>query len=322
MPESNVKDKVQLRAGGREVQVSSLDKVLFPASGYTKGEVLNYYIRISKYLLPHLEDRPLTLKLYINGIERPAQYVKNAPAQRPRWLRTASVWRRSHESKIHYVLVNDLPTLIWTVNRYNLEMHTFLARAPRIQQLTMLIFDLDPGLPATILDCARVGLQLKQILEQLELQCWAKASGSKGLHIAVPLNTPVTYDAARQFAASVAKNLQEVFPELVVTEMAKVARAGKVFVDYSQNVDFKSTASVYSLRARPEGPFISVPLPWSEIASYLDKEEPAGFFVDPETALQRVSKAGDLFAPVLKLKQRLPHEISLRSTRKRALPVR
>ena len=306
MASLDVGEKLQLKAGGRELQVSSLDKVLFPSSGFTKGGAINYYIRISEYLLPHLQDRPLTLKLYLNGVERPAQYVKNAPAHRPRWVRTAHVWRRSHDSKIQYVLVNDLPTLIWSVNHYNLEMHTFLARAPRIERPTMLVFDLDPGPPATILDCARVALRLKEVLEMLGLRSYVKASGSKGLHVAVPLNTPVTYDRTREFAAAAAANLQEGFPELVVTDMAKVARRGRVFVDYSQNVDFKSTASVYSLRARPDGPFISIPFEWREVASFLEKAEPARFFVQPEAAFQRVNKLGDLFAPVLKLKQELP----------------
>ncbi len=301
-------EKVRLKVKDRELQLNSIDKVLFPGTGFTKAHAINYSIRVSQYLLPHLRDRPLTLKLYTGGIAAKPVYKKDA-ADAPSWIRTSEVWRRSRASRIHFILVNDLPSLVWSVNRYNLEMHTFLAKAPKVQQPTVMVFDLDPGEPAGILECAQVALWLKEVLEALRLRPFVKSSGSKGLHIYVPLNTPTTYEQTQGFARTIAAHLEATHPELVVSEMAKVVRSGRVFIDYSQNADFKSTAAVYSLRAKAEGPFVSMPLTWDELADALENRNPRPFFIRPDDAVEWCEKFGDLFAPVLELKQHLPQRL-------------
>lgn len=299
-------EKAQLRVDSRTVPVSSLEKVLFPATGFTKAQLLDYYIRIAPVLLPHLKNRPLTLKLYFEEPGRKPQYIKDAPTYTPAWVKRAAIWRRDHSSKIHYVLVNDLPSLVWAANLNNIELHVFLARAPRIECPTAMVFDLDPGQPATVLHCARAALILRDRLADLGLRSFVKSSGSKGLHLWVPLNTSVNYEASLPFAKALAEDIEKREPSLVVTEMAKAARAGKVFIDYSQNADFKTTASVYSVRARPDGPFVSVPLGWEEVASAVRAENGDAFFRTPAEVLAAVEVGGDLFEPVLRLKQKLP----------------
>ncbi len=301
-----VAGKVTFRVDGRDLQFDHLDTVFFPQSGFTKGHVINYYIRISKFILPHLRDRPLTLKLYRKAAGGPVRFVKNAPDYTPAWVKLAGVWRRGGQGKICYVLVNDLPTLAWAANLHNIEMHTVLARMPHIERPTVMVFDLDPGQPATALECARVALWLKEALEKSGLQSLVKSSGAKGLHVYVPLNSKASYDQTQAFAKGLAEHLEETYPELVVSRMAKVVRAGKVFVDYSQNVDYKSTACVYSLRATSDGPWVSMPIDWRELAGGLEKGDLAAFKIGPDRALQLCEALGDRFAAALKLKQKLP----------------
>jgi bifunctional non-homologous end joining protein LigD len=298
--------KTELKVDGRVLQLSNLEKVMFPASGFTKGQVIDYYIRISPVLLPHLKDRPLTLKRYPDGIDGQHFYEKNAPSHTPSWVKTAPVWRKSGESQIRYILVNDLPTLVWCANLANLEMHVFLAKAPKIEIPTMIVFDLDPGPPAGVLECARVAQWLKKIGDRFNLQCFAKSSGSKGMQIYIPLNTPATYDQTRGFAKTIAEFLEARRPNLVVSEMSKNIRAGKVFIDWSQNTDHKTTVCVYSLRAKREKPYISMAVTWEELDAALEEENSDRFYFEPEEALKRVEEIGDLFAPVLTLKQKIP----------------
>ena len=290
--------------------VSNLDQVLFPQSGFTKGELIDYYARVSKVILPHLKDRPLTLKLYYHGVNSPADYEKDAPAYTPDWVARAPIWRKSGDSKIHFVLVNDLPTLVWTANLANIEMHPFLARWPKIAQPDSVVFDLDPGEPADALDAAQVALWLGDLLEEMKLKAFVKTAGSKGLHVYVPLNTPVTYAHTQPFARSIAELLRKRHQELIVSEMATELRAGKVFVDWSQNAEHKSTVCVYSLRAKGTEPFVSMPLSWNDLKRAIKAREPKFFCIKPEEALKSIEKCGDVFEPLLRLKQKLPRKIT------------
>ena len=296
--------KATLEIEGRKVDVSNLDKVFYPKVGFTKGQVIDYYIRISEVLLPHLKDRPISLKRYPDGVEGFFFYEKQCPSHRPKWVKTAKV-SKTEGGEINYCVMNDLPALVWAANLADLELHTFLHRAPAIQRPTALAFDLDPGPPADIVQCCQVALWLKEIFDSLGLECFPKTSGSKGLQVYVPLNTAVTYERTKEFAHTLALTLEKQHPELVVSRMQKALRKGKVLVDWSQNDDKKTTVTVYSLRAK-ERPTVSTPVEWDEVRNALKKKEAARLTFDTEAVLKRVEKHGDLFAPVLKLKQKLP----------------
>ena len=290
---------------GRQVPVSNLNKVFYPSVGFTKAQVIDYYIRISPFLLPHLKDRPLTLKRYPNGVDGGFFYEKRCPPYRPEWVKTAPVWSDQNEAEIHYCLANNLPSIVWAANLGDLELHTFLAKAEKVEQPTMMVFDLDPGAPADIISCAQVGLWLKEKLEALKLQSFPKTSGSKGLQIYVPLNTTVTYDQTKVLSHQLAEQLESEHPKEVVSKMGKSLRTGKVFVDWSQNDRHKTTVCTYSLRAK-ERPTASTPVEWDEVKSALKKKDAARLSFISDEVLKRVEKRGDLFEPVLKLKQKLP----------------
>jgi bifunctional non-homologous end joining protein LigD len=298
-----------LKVGNQTIPVTNLDKVLYP-SGFTKGLVIDYYIRVADYLLPHLKDRPVTLKRYPDGVRGQFFYEKDAPGFTPKWVKTFPVPRRSGESDIHYILINDLPTLVWSANLANLEIHPFLHRVPHIKKPTVIVFDLDPGEGADVLSCAQVAFLLRDVLERLKLKSFVKVSGSKGIQLYVPLNTPVTYELTQPFARSLAQLLENDHPDLVVSEMAKSARTGKVFIDWSQNADHKTTVGVYSLRAKRERPFVSMPVTWEELERARKRGDAKDLYFEPEAALARLQKLGDLFAPVLKLKQHLPPDVT------------
>jgi bifunctional non-homologous end joining protein LigD len=297
--------KQTLDVQGRAVPVSNLDKVFYPKTGFTKAQIIDYYIRISPVLLPHLKDRPLTLKRYPDGVDGGFFYEKRCPPHRPDWIQTAPVWSERNETEINFCLANDLPSVVWAANLGDLELHTFLARASEVERPTMMVFDLDPGAPANILQCAEVGLRLKEKLDALKLQSFAKTSGSKGLQVYVPLNTPVTYDISKSFAHALAEQLEREQPDGVVSKMEKRLRTGKVFVDWSQNDRHKTTVCVYSLRAKDQ-PTVSTPVEWDEVKSALKKKDATRLSFDSDAVLQRVEKKGDLFEAVLKLKQKLP----------------
>jgi bifunctional non-homologous end joining protein LigD len=295
----------QLKVAGKTVAVSNLNKVFYPKSGFTKGNLIDYYIRISNYLLPHLKNRPITLKRYPNGVEGLFFYEKQCPTPHPFWIKTTDV-ARSDDTIINYLLINDLPTLVWAANLADLELHTFLHKAKAILRPTFLAFDLDPGPPADIVDCCQVGLWLKSLFDSLKLKSFAKTSGSKGLQIYVPLNTSITYEKTKVFAHNVARSLEKRYPSLVVEKMLKKLRNGKVLVDWSQNDDHKTTVSVYSLRAK-ERPTVSTPVSWDEVAMALKKKNTKLLTFEAKDVLKRVEEIGDLFAPVLTLKQKLPN---------------
>jgi bifunctional non-homologous end joining protein LigD len=294
-----------LKIGNRRVPVSRLDKVFYPKTGFTKGQVIDYYVGVSTPLLSHLKDRPLTLKRYPDGVDGGFFYEKRCPSYRPGWVQTAPVWSERQGEEIHYCLANDLPSLIWAVNLGDLEIHTSLSKAGKLDQPTMLVFDLDPGAPAGILQSAQVALRLKAKLEAFSLKSFPKTSGSKGLQIYVPLNTSATYEATKALAHGWAQELERENPELVVSRMEKRLRTGKVFVDWSQNDRHKTTVCVYSLRAK-ERPTVSAPLAWEEVQAALKKDQAQLLSFEAAEVLARVEKLGDLFSPVLKLKQKLP----------------
>ncbi len=325
---------VHVEVEGRRLSISNLDKVLYPATGFTKGQVVDYYTRVAPALLPHLHGRPLTLKRYPNGVDDKFFYEKQCPKHRPDWVATAPVWSRHSNRTIEYCLVNDLPTLVWVANLASLELHTQLHRADDIdlapQALArsdrggverpvpsathrpaelgpkMVAFDLDPGEPAGVRDCGRVDLQLSEGLGDLGLQAWAKTSGSKGMQVYVPLNTPgVSYDDTKGFSHALAQLLEKQHPKEVVSVMRKDRRGGKVFIDWSQNDEHKTTVCVYSMRARPE-PTVSTPLTWAEVEAAVEAGDGDSLKFEAPRVLERVAKHGDLFGQVVELEQRLP----------------
>jgi bifunctional non-homologous end joining protein LigD len=295
--------KTQLTIEGTKVPVSNLEKVLYPKTGFTKGQVIDYYIKISPYLLPYLKKRPITLKRYPDGVEGFFFYEKQCPSHRPKWIKTTKV-PRSEGGEITYCVMNDLPALVWAANLADLELHTFLHRAPAINRPTAIAFDLDPGPPADIILCCKVALLLKKVLDTFGLKSFPKTSGSKGLQIYVPLNTPITYEKTKSFAHSLAEFLKEQAPDLVVSKMQKNLRTGKIFVDWSQNDEHKTTINVYSLRAK-DHPTVSTPVMWSEVEKTLKNKKPDLLYFETDDVFKRIKKHGDLFAPVLNLKQKL-----------------
>jgi bifunctional non-homologous end joining protein LigD len=290
---------------GRKLKLTNLDKVLYPAAGFTKGQVIDFAVRIAPVLVPHLAGRALTMKRYPEGVDHEYFFEKNAPMHRPDWVKTAPIWSDSNHRTIHYILANDLPTLVWIANLASIELHPSLSLASDIATPTMIVFDLDPGPPANIVQCAQVALWVRQIFDHFGLQSFPKTSGSKGMQIYVPLNTKTSYQQTKSFAHAVARLLEQEHPDLVVSDMKKAVRANKVFVDWSQNDEHKTTISVYSLRAR-EHPTVSTPVTWEEVEQALKKKDAERLVFEAKDVLVRVEKMGDLFEPVQKLKQKLP----------------
>jgi bifunctional non-homologous end joining protein LigD len=297
--------KVQVTIEGHRLALSRLDKVFYPATGFTKGQVIDYYVRVAPVLLPHLRRRPLTLKRYPEGAAGPFFYEKRCPSHRPRWLETEAIWSEGNLEDIHFCVVNDLASLVWTANIANLELHTYLALARSFLRPTVLVFDLDPGPPADLVQCCDVALLLRALLAPLGLASFPKTSGSKGLQVYVPLHTAVDYEHTKAFARAAAEILEVRHPGLVVSRMARSLRSGKVFVDWSQNDPHKTIVAVYSLRAR-ERPIVSTPVLWDEVEQVARARRPAHLVFDSEAALERIHRMGDLFAPVLTLEQYLP----------------
>jgi bifunctional non-homologous end joining protein LigD len=296
--------KNEIDIDGRRVALTNLDKPLFP-SGFTKGQIIDYYIRASSRLLPHIQGRPLTLKRCPNGAQAGCFYEKDAPRHRPGWIRTFDVPRRE-SGVIHYVVLDDLPSLVWAANAANLEIHPFLHHVPEIDQPTSMVFDLDPGTGASILTCARVAFLLKEALAEAGLEAWPKVSGSKGIQVYVPLNTPITYAEVQPFAQRLAERLEAEHPDFVIATMPKVKRVNKVLIDWSQNSDFKTTAAVYSMRAGRDEPYVSMPVTWDELERAIGRRNSGSLYWTPDAALKRLDKLGDLFQPILSRQQKLP----------------
>src|SRR5438046_2549080 len=295
----------QLVVAGKKLAVSNLDKILYPTTGFTKGQVIDYYIRIAPVLLPHLRDRPLTMKRYPNGVNQEFFYEKNCPTHRPKWVKTAKVWSEGNNRMMNYCLAQDLPTLVWAANLADLELHTSLAKKKDVARPTMMVFDLDPGATADIVHCCQVGLWLRDLLGGMRLKSFAKTSGSKRLQVYVILNTPATFDQTKDLSRALAQLLEREHGNLVTSNMSKAVRKGKVFVDWSQNDEHKTTICVYSLRAKEE-PTVSTPVTWDEVENCLKRKKSELLKFRSDQVLARVEKLGDLFEPVEKIKQKLP----------------
>ena len=297
--------RTEITVGRRKLEVSNLDKVFYPETGSTKGDVIDYYRAIAPVLLPHLKDRLLTLKRYPDGVGKWFFYEKNCPKHRPEWMKTAPMVRRQDGETVNYCVINDEPSLVWASNLASIELHTTLGKARNVDRPTSLVFDLDPGPPADILDCIEVAGLIKKIFATAGLEMFPKTSGSKGLQVYVPLNTPVTYEETKAFAHEIALQLEKEHPDLILSKPRKADREGKVFVDWSQNDTHKTTVSVYSLRAR-ELPTVSTPVTWPELSKAAKAGDASPLVFEAGDVLARVKRRGDLFEPVLTLKQKLP----------------
>ncbi len=289
--------KVQVEVDGRTLALSNLDKVLYPAAGFTKAQVIDYYLHVAPVLLPHIASRPVTIKRYPEGVDASFFYQKNAPAHRPDWVTTARIASpgstKSRET-IEYLLGGDLPMLIWAANLAALELHTPMWRYPHIGEPDLLVFDLDPGPPATIVECCEVALLLRPLLAELGLTPVAKTSGGKGLQLyaaVTDMTSPETSDLAKELA----ERLEQEQPKLVVSRMTKALRPGKVLIDWSQNNAAKTTVAPYSLRARPQ-PTVSTPVSWDEVEAC---KIAADLVFTADQVVERVDASGDLFAAAL-----------------------
>jgi bifunctional non-homologous end joining protein LigD len=294
-----------ITVSGRKLKITNPDKVLYPEAGFTKGDVIEYYRRIAPALLPHLRGRALTMKRYPNGVDEQYFYQKESPKHRPDWVTTVPMWSEGNGRDINFTVVNSLPTLLWAANLADLELHTSMARARTARRPTMIVFDLDPGPPATIVECCEVALLIRERLARDGLRCFPKTSGSKGLQLYAPLNTPAGYDGTKGFARDLARTMEAEHPDLVVSNMRKELRTGRVLMDWSQNDYLKTTVCVYSLRARSH-PTVSTPLSWDEVEQATDHRDPEQLVFDWAAVLERVERLGDLFEPVVKLRQKLP----------------
>jgi bifunctional non-homologous end joining protein LigD len=284
---------------GRALKLTNWDKVLYPETGFTKGDLIAYYSRIAPAVVAHLKDRPLTLKRYPNGVDSPYFYEKQSPSHRPEWVETVKV------QDVEYTLAQDRATLVWLANLADIELHTSLSLRADPLRPTMLVFDLDPGPPAGLVECSEVALVLRGLFEALGLESVVKTSGSKGMQVYVPLNTDTTYEQTKPFAKTVAELLEQRLPELVVSRMTKRLRPGRVLVDWSQNDRHKTTVNVYSMRARPT-PSVSTPVSWDEVRRCRDESDAELLGFGPDEVLGRVAADGDLFAPLLSAAQELP----------------
>ena len=299
----------EIAVQGRKLRLSNRDKILFPATGFTKGHMIDYYAALAPQLLAHLAGRPLTFKRYPDGVQAAHFYEKRCPAHRPEWVQTAAIPSTRQQDPIDYCLVQDLPTLIWVANLASIELHPSLSRASDMDTPTALVFDLDPGAPAGLRECCRVALWIKDLFDALGLLTLVKTSGAKGLQVYLPLNTPIGYAHTKPFARAVAELLEKQHPRAVVSRMTKHLRVGRVLVDWSQNDPHKTTVCVYSLRALAH-PTISTPLAWEEVEQGARRRKPFQLSVEPPALLERVERHGDIFAPLLSLAQTLPELVA------------
>ncbi|MBT8241732.1 MAG: non-homologous end-joining DNA ligase [Acidimicrobiia bacterium] len=294
----------------RILSLSNLDKILYPEAGFTKGEVIHYYSEVASAALPHLSGRCITLRRWPDGVNQPSFFEKRCPSHRPEWVpvsigpgnESEGRTRTTDSSPIAYCRIEERAALVWTANLAALELHAPMARATSLDTPTAVVFDLDPGSPATIVECAQRALDLRELLQLLGMKAFAKTSGSKGMQVYVPLNTPTSHEQCADFALGMGQILMQRSPSAVTVTMAKSQRTGKVFVDWSQNARHKTTIAPYSLRAKGQ-PTVSAPVTWDEVATCADGDHLS--FTAPEV-LERVARLGDLFAPVQSLQQELP----------------
>lgn len=293
---------------GRELKLTNLDKVLYPAVGFTKGEMVDYYAKVADAMVPHLKGRAVTLRRFPEGVDDldSAFFEKRCPKHRPKWVKTTNVRAGPNAGNIDFCVCDGRPTLVWMAQLAAIELHPSLSLGRAPTRPTVLAFDLDPGPPADVVDCCRVAIRLRDMFGHFGVQSFPKTSGSKGMQVYVPLNRKdVSYDTTKPFAKAIAQLLEKQTPDLVVSKMKKVERGGKVFVDWSQNHRSKTTIAVYSLRAR-ERPTASTPLTWEEVETAADSGDGTPLVFAAGDVLERIEQHGDLFAPVLELEQELP----------------
>jgi bifunctional non-homologous end joining protein LigD len=293
---------------GKELRLTNLDKVLYPETGFTKGEMVDYYAKVAPAIVPHLQGRAVTLRRFPEGVDDldAAFFEKRCPKHRPKWVKTAKVQAGPRAGVIEFCVCDSLPTLIWMAQLAALELHPSLSLGRAPKRPTVVAFDLDPGPPADIVDCSRVALRLREVLAQLDLECFAKTSGSKGMQLYVPLNTKTSYEETRPFAQALAQLIAKQSPEDVLAKMGKKTdRSGKVLIDWYQNNERKTTIAVYSLRAR-ERPTVSTPVRWEEVEAVAESGDGSSLVFETGQVLERIEEHGDLFAPVLELEQELP----------------
>ncbi|HEY5708639.1 MAG TPA: non-homologous end-joining DNA ligase [Solirubrobacterales bacterium] len=298
----------QVEVDGRELKLTNLDKVLYPEAGFSKGEVVDYYAKVAPAIVPHLAGRAVTLRRFPEGVDDTdsAFFEKRCPKHRPEWVQTARVLAGPHAGYIDYCVCEDRATLVWMAQLAAIELHPSLSLGKKHEQPTVLAFDLDPGPPAEVLDCGRVALRLRELLGHVGLESFVKTSGSKGMQLYVPLNTETNYEETRPFAQALAQLLAKQTPDEVIAKMGKkTLRKSKVFIDWYQNNERKTTIAVYSLRAR-ERPTVSTPVTWDEVERAVEKKDADSLVFEAADVLKRIEEHGDLFAPVLELKQNLP----------------
>ena len=303
----------QVEVDGRELKLTNLDKVLYPEAGFSKGEMVDYYAKVAAAMVPHLAGRAVTLRRFPEGVDDldSAFFEKRCPKHRPKWVKTTSVTAGPRSGKIDFCICDGRPTLIWMAQLAAIELHPSLSLGRAPKRPTVLALDLDPGPPADVVDCCRVALRLRDMFGHFGVECFPKTSGSKGMQVYVPLNSKkVSYETTKPFAKAIAQLLEKQTPDKVVSKMKKVEREGKVFVDWSQNHQRKTTIAVYSLRAR-ERPTASTPIGWDEVTKAAEADDPDSLVFEADEVLERVKRDGDLFAPVLELEQQLPDFASL-----------
>lgn len=291
--------RVEVRVGERSLSLSNLDKVLWPETGFTKGQLIDYYSRIAPVMVPHLTRRPITLRRWPNGVTGQSFFEKNCPSHKPPWVQSVQM------GDVRYCTLDEPAALVWVANLAAIELHPSLATADDLEVPTAIVFDLDPGAPADILTCAKVAFIVRSALERIGLQTWPKTSGSKGLQIYAPLNSGAGYERVKPFAQAMAQILERDHGDLVVSNMDKSLRRNKVLIDWSQNTASKTTVSVYSVRAL-DRPSVSTPVTWDELDDALSSGDATRLRFAPDDVLERVERLGDLHAPVLELRQELP----------------
>ncbi|MHB8995214.1 MAG: non-homologous end-joining DNA ligase [Armatimonadota bacterium] len=297
--------EVDVEIASQTVRLSNLDKVLYPKTGFTKGQVIDYYVKIADTVLPHVRNRAMTMARYPDGVEGPMFYQKRCPDKRPDFMRLTHVWSETTHRNLSYCVIDDAASLAWLVNLAAIELHPFLATADDVLTPTLMTFDLDPGPGMTLVDCAKVAVQLRHLLRQAGMESFPKSSGKKGMHLNVPINTPCSYDETKGFSRALAQLLERYHPDRITSNMRKTEREGRVFVDWSQNDEHKSTVCVYSLRVF-ERPRVSTPLTWEEVETAIEREDPGSLVFEAEQVLERVEKLGDLYEPVVTMKQTVP----------------
>ena len=294
-----------VKIGKTQVNLSNLEKVLYPEVGFTKGQVIEYYLKMSSAIVPQVKNRPLTLKRYPNGVDGMMFYEKRCPPHAPPWIKQVTVTSQREGGKLSYCVIDSPSSLVWVANLASLELHTLLFTGQKLYRPTWMVFDFDPGPPAGVLECIPIAIKVRDTLQKLGLTSFIKTSGGKGLHMVVPLNTTVTFDQTKGFSNAIARMMERDDPDRVTSNMKKDLRKGKIFIDWSQNDEHKTTVAVYSLRARNE-PTVSTPVEWEELTMAVKKKDANRLKFLAADVIKRVDKIGDLFEPVLKMKQKLP----------------